>query len=74
MENKTENNGKIYGSVWFSLMSGELIGIVTMNNGFKDKAYIGLGRSKDKVIDIKHILKRGSPFPFEQAIALTGGK
>ena len=65
---------KIYGDVWFSLMSGETIGIVTMNNGFKDKAYIGLAVFNDKEKDIALILERGTPFPFDQAIAMTGGK
>lgn len=46
-----------------------------MNNGFKDKAYIGIvDNPDDKEADIKEILKFGTPFPFEQAIIMTGGK
>lgn len=63
---------KIYGDVWFSLMSGETIGIITMNNGVEDKAYIGLARTGDREADIKIILKKGTPFPFKQAIEMTG--
>lgn len=65
---------KIYGDVWFSLMSGENIGIVTMNNGFEDKAYIGIARTGNQIVDIREILERGTPFPFKQAIEMTGGK
>ena len=65
---------KIYGDVWFSLMSGETIGIVTMNNGFEDKAYIGLGKTGNQIVDIRGLLELGTPFPFDQAIAMTGGK
>ena len=65
---------KIYGNVWFSLMSGKTIGIVTMNDGYKDKAYIGLVVTGIKSEDIEHILKNGTPFPFKQAIEMTGGK
>jgi len=69
------NNKKtIYGDVWFNLLSGECIGIVTINNGYQDKAYIGLAKSGDKELDIKIILEQGTPFPFEEAIFMTGGK
>jgi len=59
----------IYGTVWFGA-----IGIVTMNDGFNDKAYIGTGEGIDEDLDTKHILRRGVPFPFKQAIEITGGK
>jgi len=67
-------NEIIYGDVWFNLLSGECIGIVTMNNGYKDKAYIGMAKGIDKKQDIKTILEMGTTFPFEQAIMITGGK
>lgn len=60
---------KIYGSIWFGK-----IGIVTMNDGYNDKAYIEVGQGIDEESDIKYILEHGKPFPFKQAIELTGGK
>ena len=68
---------KVYGSVWFSQMNTiGVIGIISCNNGYEDKAYIGIINcpSMDKDDDVNIILERGTPFPFEQAIALTGGK
>ena len=62
---------KIYGVIWFIDTRG-LIGIVTMNNGYEDKAYIGIALDKDEKSDIDYILKHGSKFPFKQAIELTG--
>lgn len=64
---------KIYGVVWFSqLTSSKIIGIITMNTGYKDKAYIGVCDGEDEELDKKNLLTNGSPFPFEQAIQLTG--
>jgi len=66
---------KVYGAVWFSQMgTTDSIGIVTFNNGHEDKAYIGIVNGTDEKEDIKQVLLNGSPFPFAQAIALTGGK
>ncbi|NOR85906.1 hypothetical protein GQ473_07380 [archaeon] len=65
---------KTYGSVWFSLMSGETIGIVTINNGYEDKAYIGIAKCTHRNANILDIIRNGTPFPFDQAIEITGGK
>jgi len=68
----TEN--KVYGVVWFTLWDGDTIGIVAMNNGFEDKAYIGKGKGLSPDEDVEIICKYGAKFPFDQAIAMTGGK
>lgn len=60
---------KIYGAIWFGK-----IGIITINNGYGDKAYIGTGLGIDEKTDINFILTHGKPFPFKQAIEMTGGK
>ena len=53
---------KVLGVVWF-----DKIGIVLMNNGYVDKAYIGLGTGLDPELDIDHILAWGKPFPTDAA-------
>jgi len=58
---------EIKGSVWFSLMSCNIIGIVTTNNGYEEKAYIGIGQGLDTQEDEKHIASYGTPFPLKQA-------
>ena len=55
-----ENN--YIGAVWFNK-----IGIVLMNNGYEDKAYIGEGKGEDEQDDIKVILRSGVPFPVNAA-------
>lgn len=53
---------KILGSVWF-----DKIGIVLINNGFEDKAYIGLGTGLNQEADEQHIREWGHPFPLNAA-------
>jgi hypothetical protein len=53
---------KVLGSVWFGQ-----IGIVVMNNGFEDKAYIGTGNGIDQGTDEIIIMNHGMPFPVKQA-------
>jgi hypothetical protein len=64
---------KLLGVVWFTLFDGECIGIVLMNNGFEDKAYIGRGKGLYEPDDIEFILAWGSTFPVESARLLVGG-
>jgi hypothetical protein len=52
----------VLGSVWFGK-----IGIVLMNNGSEDKAYIGIGRGIDERTDETIIMNSGKPFPVKQA-------
>jgi len=62
---------KIIGSVWFSSMqviSGMgNIGIVIINNGRSEKAYIGVGLGEDQRVDEELIAKVGAYFPLKQA-------
>ena len=60
-------------AVWFTLNGGENIGIVLMNNGYEDKAYIGKGAGFDEDADIEDILKYVTPFPVESARLMCGG-
>jgi len=59
-------------AVWFTLHEGECIGIVLMNNGFEDKAYIGRGQGINQDDDIKFILQWGTPFPVTAAKIMCG--
>lgn len=68
-------NFKVIGKVWFSTRdNGKQIGIVLMNNGFEDKAYIGLGRGLDEEGDTEYIIAWGTPFPVQAAKLMCGGK
>ena len=58
----------VLGSVWF-----DRIGIVLMNNGFEDKAYIGTALGFDQKKDEKYIMENGKPFPVKQAKEMIGG-
>lgn len=69
-----DKNHKVLGKFWFTLHCGELIGIVLMNNGFQDKAYIGIGQGVCESDDIEFILSWGTPFPIESARLMMGGK
>lgn len=62
---------KIKGSIWFSLMNKINIGIVVINNGYEDKAYIGTVKGDDEKIDEKDIASNGTPFPLKQALELV---
>lgn len=62
----------IGGPIWFTLHGGECIGILVMNNGFEDKAYIGKGQGFDEEADIRHILQRGAKFPLKEAKSMCG--
>lgn len=58
---------KILGSVWFSPMYGKSIGIVLINNGYKEKAYICSVNGLDQKTDEEYIAKYGAKFPLEMA-------
>jgi len=58
---------KIKGSVWFSPLNGKIIGIVLVDNGYEEKAYIGNGIGLDQEQDEKMIAKTGAKFPLELA-------
>jgi len=64
----------VLGQVWFTLRSDQIVGIVLMNNGYEDKAYIGMGKVEDKQADIDFILAWGKPFPVEAAKLIFTGK
>lgn len=67
---------KILGSVWFtnSLSGIRPIGIVLVDNGYEDKAYIGLGYGDTEAIDEKLIANLGSTFPVDLARILILGQ
>ena len=62
---------KILGSVWFTPMQSQIlegnIGIVLVDTGYEEKAYIGLGKGADQKDDEILISKFGGPFPLKQA-------
>jgi len=72
-KNNIDSKDKVLGCpCWFTLHDGECIGIVLMNNGFEDKAYIGRGQGITEKEDVLHILRWGIPFPIECARFLYG--
>jgi len=65
---------KIIGSIWFStLIKKCVIGIVLINNGRKEKAYIGIADGENKEEDEKYIAKWGGIFPVKQAKEMISG-
>lgn len=58
---------KILGSFWMHLRSHTVLGIVVIDNGFEEKAYIGECGGIDQKLDEKNIVKNGSKFPLKQA-------
>ena len=59
-----ENKLKIIGTTWFTEMSSSKpIGIVLINNGFEERAYIGTGSGLDIDSDTHHIMLHGAKFP-----------
>jgi len=57
---------KILGSVWFDAV-GKRFGIVVINNGDEEKAYLGVAGGYDKQVDEDQIVKWGAKFPVKQA-------
>lgn len=57
---------KILGVSWYNNMAGA-IGLVLMNNGFEDKAYIGQAPGQDEDADTQYVLDHGAPFPVDAA-------
>lgn len=58
----------ILDSVWFSTMqTPKIVGIVLVNNGYENKAYIGVGEGVSKEVDELIISKLGGIFPLEIA-------
>ena len=49
-------------SVWYTLRDEITIGIVTIDNGFEIKKYIGRGTGVDQAIDEQIIAANGVPF------------
>jgi hypothetical protein len=73
-------NYKMLGKIWFTartpfmIFAGEeitrndvCVGIILMNNGYEDKAYISVGDGKNEVDDERFILAFGTPFPVDAA-------
>jgi hypothetical protein len=65
---------KVLGKVWFTVRGNQTIGIVLMNNGYEDKAYIGIGTGVSEEKDLDYILAWGSPFSVDAAKLLIGDK
>jgi hypothetical protein len=63
---------KILGSVWYTLLDGTVIGIVVINNGYEDKAYIGIGSGVHQGMDERLVYGKGVPFPLKQAKEMVG--
>ena len=57
---------KILGSIWFSSML-EHFGIVLVDNGHEEKAYIGKCDGDNQTLDEITIAKTGAKFPLKQA-------
>lgn len=53
---------KVLGDIWFNYGS-VCIGIVLMNNGHEEKAYIGTADGRDRVVDTDNIMRNGARFP-----------
>ena len=59
------SNKKVIGYRWFS--GNDCIGLVVIDNGFEEKAYIGVGGGLDEKADIQKIMDYGTHFPLETA-------
>lgn len=58
-------------SIWFTEMGGSRpIGIVLINNGYEEKAYIGTGEGINQKDDEEMVAARGAHFPVELAKAI----
>lgn len=59
---------KILGHIWFNSLKGSF-GIVVVDNGHEEKAYIGIGIANglSEEQDIETIVKYGAKFPLKQA-------
>ena len=62
---------KILGSTWFTEMGG-LVGIVVVDTGFEEKAYIGAAAGYNESEDEQTIAARGAKFPLSMAKELCG--
>lgn len=58
---------KILGSVWFGS-----IGVVLVDTGHGQKAYIEQGFGNDQKEDEEYIARHGKPFPLKQAREMVG--
>lgn len=65
---------KILGSMWFTPMGNNgIIGIVIINNGFENRAYIGsVANPTTEINDAVDIASIGASFPLETAKSLIG--
>jgi hypothetical protein len=59
------SNKKIVGVRWFT--GRDSIGLVVIDNGFEEKAYIGHVNGEDIDADIQFIIDYGTYFPIKQA-------
>ena len=62
----------IKGSVWFTSINGPIIGIILVDTGYEEKAYIGTGLGIDEKLDEIGISKYGAKFPLKQAKQIIG--
>ena len=67
------SNYNVIDSMWYTLMDGTTIGIVTIDNGFEIKKYIGRGTGVDRNIDEQIIAAHGVPF-YGSGIVPEGAK
>lgn len=56
------NKYNVIDSVWYTLRDETTIGIVTIDNGFEIKKYIGRGTGVAQAIDEQIIAANGVPF------------
>ena len=64
---------KILGSTWFTTLKNNF-GIVVINNGYEEKAYIGAIKGVDPKYDEMCIADYGARFPLKQAKEIIGLK
>lgn len=60
-------NYKILGSVWYGT-----IGMVLIDDGYEQKAYIGIGYGDNQKEDEQHIASYGMPFDLEFTKKMVG--
>lgn len=71
MIEKTTDGRKVLGVTWYTSQANT-IGIVALDNGFEEKAYIGVGLFGNEDLDIEHIAAYGAHFPIKQAKEIIG--
>lgn len=63
---------KVIEVTWFNSINGSLIGLVLIDAGSEEKAYIGVAKGVDEREDVENICRFGAKFPVGAARLAMG--